>query len=82
MGRRLKRVEARVENLVFRNVRSRLASVLLELSEDFGHDGEEQGPTIELQLSQEELAKLIGSTRQSVNVALARLGAVFASRPA
>jgi CRP-like cAMP-binding protein len=74
MGHRLKRVESRVENLVFRNVRSRLAHVLLELAADLG--SEDRGVTvISEELTQSELATLVGSTRQSVNVALRELQA-------
>lgn len=72
IGERMRRVEARVEDLVFRNVRARLASVLLELAGDFGAAAGE-GHKIDLRLSQEEIANLIGASRQSVNVALARL---------
>jgi CRP-like cAMP-binding protein len=72
MGERMKRVESRVENLVFGDVRSRLAAALLELAEDFGRrEGDRQ--VIDLELSQGELATLIGSTRQSVNAAMSGL---------
>jgi CRP/FNR family cyclic AMP-dependent transcriptional regulator len=71
MGQRMKRVESRVEDLVFRSVRSRLASVVVELAADFG-SAEAGGHRIELRLSQEEMARLIGASRQSVNVAMAR----------
>jgi CRP/FNR family cyclic AMP-dependent transcriptional regulator len=72
MSDRMKRVEARVENLVFGDVRARLAMVLLELAEDFGERAGDRW-IIELALSQGELATLIGSTRQSVNAALSAL---------
>jgi CRP/FNR family transcriptional regulator, cyclic AMP receptor protein len=36
VGTRLKRIESRVENLIFRDVRSRVACILLELAETFG----------------------------------------------
>jgi CRP-like cAMP-binding protein len=72
MGDRMKRVESRVENLVFGDVRARLATVLLELAEDFG-DLNGNASVIDLDVSQGELATLIGSTRQSVNVAMSSL---------
>jgi len=74
IGERLKRIEARVENLVFRDVRSRVAHMLLELAEDFG---EPEGEAILLQiaLTQAELATLVGSTRQTVNASLRELEA-------
>jgi CRP/FNR family cyclic AMP-dependent transcriptional regulator len=71
MGERMKRVESRVESLILRNVRSRLAGVLLELAEDLGQQSGE-GWVLELHLSQGEIATLIGASRQSVNAALAR----------
>lgn len=71
IGERMKRVESRVESLVLRNVSSRVAMVLLELAEDFGErDGESW--TLDLQLSQRELATLVGTTRQSINTVLGR----------
>ena len=69
---RLKRVEARVENLVFGDVRSRLAMALLELANDFGRN-EGGRCVLEVVVPQGELATLIGSTRQSVNAAIAEL---------
>ena len=69
IGARFKRIESRVENLVFRDVRSRLAHILLELAEDLGEpDG---GATVlRVELTQAELATLVGSTRQTVNANL------------
>ncbi len=72
MSDRMKRVESRVENLVFSDVRSRLVTILLELGDDFGRrDG--NCCVIDLGLSQGELATLIGTTRQSVNAAMGQL---------
>ena len=69
---RMKRIESRVEDLVFRDVRSRLVRVLLELAESFGRN-DPSGIEIELPLTQSDLATLVGSTRQTVNVALGQL---------
>jgi CRP/FNR family cyclic AMP-dependent transcriptional regulator len=66
----MKRVESRVEGLILRDVRSRLASALIELTEHFGNvEGESW--TLELPLSQSEMGTLIGASRQSVNSAMA-----------
>ena len=69
VGERMKRVEARVEDLILRDVRQRLASVLLGLSE---HLGEPTGDGVVLRISlpQMQLGTLIGATRQSVNAAM------------
>jgi CRP-like cAMP-binding protein len=72
VGSRLKRIESRVEHLVFRSVPSRVAGILLELAEDFGRR-ETHGLVIELAISQEELASLVGASRQAVNASLREL---------
>jgi CRP-like cAMP-binding protein len=72
VGSRLKRIESRVEHLVFRPVRSRVAQILLELAEDFGRR-ERHGLVIDLAISQEELATLVGASRQAVNASLREL---------
>ena len=69
IGSRLKRVETRVEDLVFRDVRSRLSRVLIQLADDFGRPVAE-GRLIDLDVTQEELATLVGATRQTVNATL------------
>jgi CRP-like cAMP-binding protein len=69
IGNRFKRIESRVESLVFRNLRSRVAHILLELAEDFGRP-EEGRILIDLPLSQQDVATLVGATRQSVNLCL------------
>jgi CRP-like cAMP-binding protein len=69
VGSRLKRIESRIEHLVFRAVPSRVAGILLELAEDFGRR-EASGVVIDLAISQEELATLVGASRQTVNASL------------
>jgi CRP-like cAMP-binding protein len=72
IGNRFKRIESRVAGLVFRNLRSRMAHILLELAEDFGRD-EAGARLIDLPLSQQDIATLVGATRQSVNACLREL---------
>lgn len=50
----------------------RLANLLLRLANDFGVDGE-RGTVIDLNLTQQDLAKMIGATRETVSHCLARL---------
>jgi CRP-like cAMP-binding protein len=69
IARRMKRVESRVEGLILRDVRSRVAAALLELAEHFGH-GDGETWTLDVPLSQSELGTLIGASRQSVNSAM------------
>ncbi len=72
IGHRMKRIESRVETLVFRDAPSRLARILLELGSDFG---KEEGGAIRvsLDLTQSEIGTLIGCSRQTVNVYLREL---------
>lgn len=72
VGTRLKRIESRVEDLVFRDVHARVARVLLELAHDFGRS-EAGGVRIDLPLTQSDLAMLVGATRQTVNATLRRM---------
>lgn len=69
VGDRFKRIESRIEHLVFRDVRSRIARVLQELAEDLGRALEDGAPA-EVPLSQAELATLVGASRQTVNSTL------------
>lgn len=50
----------------------RLANLLMRLASDFGRDGE-RGVEIDLSLTQQDLAKMIGATRETVSHCLARL---------
>jgi CRP-like cAMP-binding protein len=72
IGARFKRIESRVEDLVFRDARSRVAHILLELAEDFGR--EDDGLTVlDIDITQAELATLVGITRQTANGCLREL---------
>jgi CRP-like cAMP-binding protein len=71
IGARMKRIESRIEHLVFRDVRARIARVLLELADDFGSPSG-SAITIDLRLTQSEFATLVGSVRQTVNENLRR----------
>jgi CRP/FNR family transcriptional regulator len=72
---RFKHIESRIENLVFRDARARLASLLLELADDFGQAEPDGAIRIDLPLTQAELGKLIGATRQTVNQGIGELEA-------
>jgi len=72
IGNRLKRIESRVEDLVFRNVRTRVARMLGELAADFG-EIENGHRVIDIPITQSELATLVGATRQTVNQTLREL---------
>lgn len=69
IGLRLKTFRTRVEHLLFKGASQRLASTLLELAHEHGVS-DTQGILVPLRLSQQDLANLIGVTRESVNLAL------------
>jgi CRP-like cAMP-binding protein len=58
-----------VEGLLFKGAPARLAQTLLDLARDHGVKDAE-GILLPLKLSQQDLANLIGVTRESVNLAL------------
>jgi len=73
IGERLKRIESRVENLVFRDVHTRVILILSELGASFGTVRDDGSILIDVQITQAELATLVGSSRQSVNASLGDL---------
>ncbi len=73
IGGRLKRIESRVESLVFRDVDSRLVLILLELADHFGRTREDGSILLDVSITQAEIATLVGSTRQSVNAGMSDL---------
>ena len=75
LARRLRRTNDSVADLVFTDVPGRVAKALLDLASRFGRPSEE-GVLVAHDLTQEELAQLVGASRETVNKALAD----FASR--
>jgi CRP-like cAMP-binding protein len=75
LARRLRRTNEALADLVFSDVPGRVAKQLLDLSERFG-TAVEDGLRVSHDLTQEELAQLVGASRETVNKALAD----FASR--
>jgi CRP/FNR family transcriptional regulator, cyclic AMP receptor protein len=72
MGLRRQRVERRLKSLLFRSNRDRLVYLLLELAEKYGERVPE-GLQLGIRLSHQELASVIGSTRETVTVLLGEL---------
>ncbi len=75
LARRLRRTNDALADLIFTDVPGRVAKALLGLGERFGTE-EEGGTRVHHDLTQEELAQLVGASRETVNKALAD----FASR--
>jgi CRP/FNR family transcriptional regulator, cyclic AMP receptor protein len=72
---RLRRTNEIVADLVFSDVPGRVAKALLDLASRFGNPADD-GLHVHHDLTQEELAQLVGASRETVNKALAD----FASR--
>lgn len=72
LSRRLRRTTESAGDLASRSVVQRMARVLVELSERYGVP-QGNGVRIELDLSQEAMATLAGTTRESANRALGAL---------
>ena len=72
MGLRRRRIERRLKSLLFRSNRERLIFLLLELAEKYGQAASE-GVRIGIKLSHQDLASIIGSTRETVTVVLSEL---------
>jgi CRP/FNR family transcriptional regulator, cyclic AMP receptor protein len=70
MARRLRRTNETMADLVFSDVPGRVAKALLDLSTRFGVQADD-GLHVTHDLTQEELAQLVGASRETVNKALA-----------
>lgn len=70
LAHRLRRTNEGISDLVFTDVPGRVAKALLDLSDRFGRRTE-NGMLVAHDLTQEELAQLVGASRETVNKALA-----------
>ncbi len=70
LSQRLRRTNEAVGDLVFSDVPGRVAKALIDLGDRFGKSTAE-GLLVNHDLTQEELAQLVGASRETVNKALA-----------
>ena len=70
LARRLRRTNEAMGDLVFSDVPGRVAKALMDLGEKFG-DVVPDGLLVSHDMTQEELAQLVGASRETVNKALA-----------
>ena len=70
LARRLRRTNDSVADLIFTDVPGRVAKALLQMADRFG-SREHDGLRVKHDLTQEELAQLVGASRETVNKALA-----------
>lgn len=74
VGFRRRRIENRLKSLLFASNQQRLSHLLLDLAEQFG-SAVDEGIRIGLKLSHQELANLIGTTRETVTILLGKMKA-------
>jgi len=72
IGLRRLRVERRLRSLLFRSNRERLVHLLVDLAGQYGKSTKD-GLLIDIKLSHQELASIIGSTRETVTATLGEL---------
>ena len=71
VGDRRRLMETKIEHLVFRDVHAKLAALLLELGVEHGKETED-GLQIDQKITHQEMANLIGSTRETISLTLDR----------
>jgi len=71
IGLRIKKLERRLELLLFKDTRTRLLEFLNELCEEYGYDCEKTGDKVILHpYTQKDIATLIGTSRPTLNILL------------
>lgn len=75
IGFRLRKIQNRLQNMVFKTSEQRVKSFILEMAEDMGRDiaGEENQKILELKLTHEDIAKLTATSRQTVSTVFSEL---------
>ena len=71
LAARRRELENKLETLVFRDVTSKLAELLLSLADEYGVE-DSRGTMVALKITHQELANLIGSTRETVSLTLSQ----------
>ena len=80
LAQRLRRTNESIADLVFTDVPGRVAKALLDLAEKFGTE-EADGTRVQHDLTQEELAQLVGASRETVNKALSEFAQPWLAPP-
>lgn len=71
LAQRLRRTNDQLADLVFSDVPGRVAKALLDLADRFGTKADDGTVHVPHELTQEELAQLVGASRETVNKSLA-----------
>jgi CRP/FNR family cyclic AMP-dependent transcriptional regulator len=72
IGLRRKRIERRLKSLLFLSIRDRLIHLLLDLVSQYGHESENE-IRLSIPLSHQDLASIIGATRETATILLGEL---------
>ncbi|RJP20822.1 MAG: Crp/Fnr family transcriptional regulator [Candidatus Abyssobacteria bacterium SURF_5] len=70
VGEKIRLLEQKLSELVFKDVSQRLAGLLLDLAHDYGHKLPSGEQVIEMKITHQDLAGLIGSTRETTTTTL------------
>lgn len=74
LGLRQRRLELRLARLLYRTCLGKVAGLICELADRYGEPGEEAGTTdINLRLTHQEIASVVGAKRETVSEAMAEL---------
>ena len=68
---RRRELERKVEDLVFKDVNAKLSELLLDLGQEYGVD-DPRGILVAIKITHQEMANLIGSTRETVSLTLSQ----------
>lgn len=71
VARRRRDVENKIEQLIFKDVNAKLADLLLRLGDEYGTE-DSRGTLVSLKITHQEMANLIGSTRETVSLTLSQ----------
>jgi CRP/FNR family cyclic AMP-dependent transcriptional regulator len=71
VAQRRREVENKIEQLIFKDVNAKLAELLLRLGDEYGID-DARGTLVSLKITHQEMANLIGSTRETVSLTLSQ----------
>jgi CRP-like cAMP-binding protein len=71
VAQRRREVENKIEQLIFKDVNAKLAELLLRLASEYGIE-DSRGTLVSLKITHQEMANLIGSTRETVSLTLSQ----------
>ncbi len=71
VAQRRREVENKIEQLIFKDVNAKLAELLLRLADEHGIE-DSRGTLVSLKITHQEMANLIGSTRETVSLTLSQ----------